>query len=384
MRRMLLGMGAAVAAALVLCGCLVPEGPATRLDGSPTAFRDFPDPAGVLYATGVAQLYATSADSENVPSEEWQLGAATSTVQHDALGNIAVDYNLHPNGEWAPTVHYVGGKYVMWFAALQSSSPACLSTAYSSGVTVFSATNQIFCAPSGSGEGYLDPSFFVSTDGSLWLIWSVQYVVGGSNESFLAAQQLASNGLGFLAGSSMIDLATYTDVQNEACLAPSCLVNGVSYGLGLHPEIENPQLAIDPDPTVYDGSSGPVTYQIDVLSSVGTYSTGSSPYGYHTLEFACISLTSGTTNANCVWNEAEDISSTILGNNVMSPVNPGGLSLIDGSTGWAVWAGALPNTYQPRGAFSETTHAVYRNPPVAPGLDVFSAAPRRPPAQFKR
>lgn len=267
-----------------------------------------------------------------------------------------------PGTQWAPSVSYINGWYVIWYASgVYAHAGECLNSAYSSSPAgpFYQATVELCGYPISTGYA-IDPNIFRSTDNSLWLLWS--YEVGpGSGGSEILATPLDSTGL-YFSGAQSLTIATFDNVNAiPPCVQPNCLINGQGYTLGSYPVIENPQAAIDPSPTVYSGDG--TVYNIDIFVSFGTWHDS---YAYHTVEFACATLLNGQTSDNCVPIEGEDITGNLLGGGVTIPQNPGGMSLLDpgthprSSVPYMLFAGASsdPRTRYP---YYEGSTSVYRN-----------------------
>jgi hypothetical protein len=377
-RRWIMRAGLGLLATMTLAGCLLPYGPPVPLTDSGSGLTyNFPDPAGVFTGfPGVDQLYSTSGTGVNgqklnIPTEALVPGYYLSDPS-DALTMVpAGDIG---GGFWAPTVTWIQplgqqGYWVMWVSVVQSGRTNCLQAfqSMSGPAGQFMPVGIPWCVLSPM-VGDLDPSIFVSTDGSLWLASSYQTLQSGVIlDSSIQAGRLTASGLGFQIGPPLLMLVDWSQLYSNPQVWSSD-VNGTPYGVGVPPPngllaVENPQLAIDPSPTVY--GTPPTTYRIDVFVSYGQWNQLQPP-SYHTLEFACINLTASSTTANCVPTEGADLSASLGGGN--APYNPGGMSLMDPgpgpymSTPFVLFAGqvSLNNTmYRP--AYWENSSAFYRN-----------------------
>ncbi len=344
-------------AATVLSGCLVPEGPPNFAE-----LADYADPAGLQLGNNQAVIYATSTSGYNVPYSNWNIGSNQfSGIQGDALPDDRLGpYALHGR-VWSPSMTLVNGNWVMWVTAVQSNGGLCLDSYAAIGYLVWTWQAQE-CGYLGARA--LDPSVFHGTDGSLWLLYSLQSSPGSGSE--IVAQPLNSSGTDYGPGSA-IDLVNYSDLVDVACTG-SCQINGVSYGLGPSSYVENPQAAIDPDPTVLHTQNGDVTYGVNIFVSFGSWAY---PTSYHTIEFACASLLYGQSNDNCVPGNGygKDISGILEANNNPDNVyNPAGLSLLDPgasprvATPYAFFAGSLGSaSATPRYPWWEGSVAYHRN-----------------------
>jgi len=108
---------------------------------------------------------------------------------------------------WTPDVHYIQGKYVMWFSAVVQGIPnpgssngriECIGWAIANApggpfVPASSSSPQI-CQLSHLGS--IDPHVFVAPDGKLWLYWKSDdnAAVSANTHSTIWVQRLASNG----------------------------------------------------------------------------------------------------------------------------------------------------------------------------------------------
>ena len=101
---------------------------------------------------------------------------------------------------WAPSVTHLGGRYDMYYAVDPTgSSTECLSVATASspqGPFADSSSAPLECQPSLGGS--IDPSVFVDTNGTPYLLWKS----GGPGTSRLWSQQLDTSGKSFVSGST--------------------------------------------------------------------------------------------------------------------------------------------------------------------------------------
>ena len=121
-----------VMAAVLFGGCLVASGSPNNLGG-----HDFPDPAGVQISSSTAEVYSTSsqyAQPYNLPEGVWAIGSGVVSNVTDALPSLTGIANDKAGYEWAPTVSYIDGEYVMWIAAVQEinnqTRPACFNALF--------------------------------------------------------------------------------------------------------------------------------------------------------------------------------------------------------------------------------------------------------------
>jgi Glycosyl hydrolases family 43 len=354
-----------VTVVLLAAGCLIPSGNPNSFVGS-----DFPDPAAVQISFTDAEVYATSASGRNLPEADWPINSYGVTGLQDVFSSNSylLSWGDTPGFIWAPTVSYIAGNYVMWFASPQSNGgPACLNSAYSSNGTPTGPwyIHQKTCGYP-AGYGMVDPSIFKAADGSLWLFFSVETVPPYTHDSEIVGVSLDSSGLDW--GSQSFVVAHYNDLANVPCLqANNCLIWNVRYTLGGNSEVENPEVVIDPSPTNYNNSG--TYYKLDVFVSYGTWNA---TQAYHTLEFACQSLVSGQSSISCGPGApaGSDVSGNVMGGTYAEYVdNPGGWSLMDpgpgfnGSTPMGFFAAANAGTNVPRLPYWETTQSYYRTYP---------------------
>jgi hypothetical protein len=258
-----------VGAALLLTGCL-------SADGSPKVafFGDAPDPAGVAIpnTTNQVGMYSTEVNSRGLNIPRWCLNFNTGSEGciGDALPSPP-SWVGGPGFTWAPTVRKIAGRYLMMFSA--SPTPAagqpqpanCIGAATSpTWDGSFSALSLKWCDTNQS-VGWLDPSLFVDSDGTVWLTYAREWHDSAGNHSEIDAQQLSSSGTSKVGAATR--LVTYGDVA------------GLNGDNGSSPFVEQPQLVKDP------------ANNYDLLVSVGTYSNP----GYNTIEMAC-----GAPQGSCI------------------------------------------------------------------------------------
>ena len=276
----LLALGVAVVA-VTLAGCAYPA-------GNPQALSkvDFPDPAGVTNAStpGYAQIYGTGTQGSggngyNIVTEQWQVGTDNVSGLGDALPSPG--YPLVAGQEWAPTVRYVGGQYVMWMSAAVSTNPThCLVEAVSpTAQGPFHSIGKPYCdqdfltlllpLSDGKNVGLLDPSLFYDPVLNNWVLyWSRQWAPGG--------------------GSEIVDMVMNPDGSMPLLRLPTTVVTyeDAVEALGSHAPtlgsssyIENPQM-------LFDSTTFP-TSPFTLSVSLGSYGE---PGSDHTISFQAGSL----------------------------------------------------------------------------------------------
>jgi hypothetical protein len=189
-----------VAAALVSVTVATPP-TAEAQHAAPAYAGDFPDPfvlrVGALYyafATGSAGVkiqVMTSADRQH-----WAyLG--------DALANLPAWSSF--GSTWAPSVIALGGRFVLYYTTHDDSSgDQCISYATSaspSGPYQDTTTSPAICQTALSGS--IDPSPFVDTDGTPYLLWKSNGVAG-SVSSQIWTGRLVPDGSGLLGSPTVL------------------------------------------------------------------------------------------------------------------------------------------------------------------------------------
>ncbi len=133
--------------------------------------QDFPDP-DVLRVGGTFYAYATNSPSANVQLATSRDGKTWSVSASDVLPTLPT-WAL-PGKTWAPDVSAASaGRYLM-YVVMASASPAlqCIGVAASSSPSgpFKPVGNGPLVCPKGEG-GAIDPSTFVDTDGTRYLLW---------------------------------------------------------------------------------------------------------------------------------------------------------------------------------------------------------------------
>ncbi len=157
---------------------------------------DFPDPDVILVGQ-TYYAYATNSVAGNI-----QIIDSTDLEHWSAIGNAlprlpswaATGYT------WAPSVTQIGGHYAMYYAVDPiGSSTECLSVATATspqGPFTDTTTGPLECQPSLGGS--IDPSVFIDTNGTPYLLWKS----GGPGTSRIWSQQLDPSGKSFSSGST--------------------------------------------------------------------------------------------------------------------------------------------------------------------------------------
>jgi hypothetical protein len=157
--------------------------------------RDFPDPF-VLSAGGAYYGYSTNTSGSNVPlirSSDLETWARLP----DALPQLP-DWS-QPGRVWAPTVLPRPGGYVLYYATRnRATNQQCVSRAWSTtpeGPFRDDSSGGLICQADLGGS--IDPSPFVDADGTAWLYWKSDGIVGVEGPH-LWAERLTPDGLGLV------------------------------------------------------------------------------------------------------------------------------------------------------------------------------------------
>lgn len=252
----------------------------------PDSYTEFADPAAVVNQSqaGSAGVYGTGPiDRVNMPAGTWTPSPAANTfaAPHDALPNLG-SY-VHPTGgyeNWAPTVRYLNGQYVMWFSPKITSGSHCLLEATSPTVDgAFTPFGSPYCdqnfdashehSPATNSTRLIDPSLFVDpVSHNVYLSWSRQWQSNGGSE--IVSLQVAADGSIPSTAGLPIPQSDYTYNQAVQALQSQRTTPVV----GDNAYIENPQYEYNDN-----GPAAAGIYPYDLYMSLGTYSeTGD----YHT------------------------------------------------------------------------------------------------------
>ena len=234
--------------ALVVASTTLGANPVSAYAGAPyfapnqTYAQNFPDPSVVWDAsTGRYYAFATTTGGVNVPAM-WSTDLVTWTAapnngstdangqHHDALplpdtSGTAVNVGgSFPFDLWAPGVAKVGGTWVMFYALrVDNAGRRCLWYATSS-APMGPYTNPTYFYCSGDPMGSIDPQPFVDTDGSAYLIWKDEGLVGSYGQRIWARRiTVGAPGANTVqwAGGSSAALLLESDNSWEAYVAES-------------------------------------------------------------------------------------------------------------------------------------------------------------------
>jgi beta-xylosidase len=211
----LLLLGAVVALVGTACVPAGPPPPPALYAPNPAVYGvDFPDPTIVNPGDGSYAAFSTNAvygslDFPRVPTaaatalDEWTRGDPT-----DALARAPAWQD--PSAflkNWAPAVHKFGSTWVLYFTApYAGTNEECIGVATAASVHgpyEPDDSGPIVCDFGGGGS--IDPSVFVDTNGTPWLLWKTD---GNCCQLpvEIRSQQLAPDGQSVLSGSSAHDL----------------------------------------------------------------------------------------------------------------------------------------------------------------------------------
>ncbi len=176
------------------------SGPCAQLDGGTKSGLvypfDFPDP-DVIVVGQTYYAYATNSVAGNI-----QIIKSTDLTQWTAVGNAlpSLPAWAAPDYSWAPSVAFIGGTFVLYYAAdVAGTQDECISAATASqpqGPFVDTSTAPLECQKSLGGS--IDPSSFFDTDGKLYLLWKS----GGPGTSKIWSEELSPSGMTFAAGAT--------------------------------------------------------------------------------------------------------------------------------------------------------------------------------------
>jgi hypothetical protein len=166
---------------------------------------DFPDPF-VLRVGGTYFAYATNSAEGNI-----QIIESTDLTHWSAVGNALPSLPdwAQPGGTWAPAVLEIGKTFVLYYAAVVAGpggGEECISVATSTtpqGPFVDTSTSPLVCQS--DLDGSIDPSPFVDTDGTDYLVWKSNGGVG--QPAVIWSEQLDAAGTG-LSGLAPTELLT--------------------------------------------------------------------------------------------------------------------------------------------------------------------------------
>ena len=190
---------------------------------------DFPDPY-VLAVGGTYFAYATNSVVGNI-----QIIKSTDLVHWSAVGDALPNLPswVRPNLTWAPSVLQVGNSFVLYYSvrlAGPGGGQECISVATATqpqGPFTDKSTGPLECQAALGGS--IDPSPFVGTDGTPYLVWKSN---GGGGNSAIWSQQLEATGTAFTVGSAPVQLLVPDQSWEGGVVeAPNLVANGWRYFL---------------------------------------------------------------------------------------------------------------------------------------------------------
>ncbi|MGA3146399.1 MAG: glycoside hydrolase family 43 protein [Acidimicrobiales bacterium] len=190
---------------------------------------DFPDP-DVILAGNTYFGYATNSVAGNI-----QIIQSTNLTNWTAVGNAlpTLPSWAAPDATWAPAVAFIGGNYLLYYAALVAGpggGEECISVATATqpqGPFTDDSTAPLECQPSLGGS--IDPSPFIDTDGKVFLVWKSD---GGTGPATIWSEQLNPTGTAFVAGASPTQLLGPDQAWEAGVVeAPDLVTSGGRYFL---------------------------------------------------------------------------------------------------------------------------------------------------------
>ena len=190
---------------------------------------DFPDP-DVLQVGTTYYAYSTSSSGGHIPVTRSTDGAKTWIAVGDALPTVAGW--AEARDIWAPGVAFIGGQYVMFYAApfRGAGGTHCISRAVSSspsGPFADASSSPMVCQLESGGS--IDPAPFIDVDGSVWLVYKSEGVPGSEPARFWS-QRLTPDG-GAVVGGPVVLAQTSQPWEVNVTENPSMIAYGGSYWL---------------------------------------------------------------------------------------------------------------------------------------------------------
>jgi hypothetical protein len=198
------------------------------LDGSTTGLVypfDFPDPF-ILPVGGMFYGFATNAVAGNI-----QIIRSTDLTHWTTVGDALPDEPAWatPGATWAPSVLQRGSTFVLYYSAVYTpTGEQCISEAVATqpqGPYVDSSTLPLMCQTALGGS--IDPTPFVDTDGTPYLMWKSQG--GGGQPPELWSQQLNPAGTAMMPGVATALLTPSLGWQGGVVEGPSMVLAGGQY-----------------------------------------------------------------------------------------------------------------------------------------------------------
>jgi len=190
---------------------------------------DFPDPF-VLLVGSTYYAYATNSVAGNI-----QIIESTDLAHWSAVGDAlpSLPSWVVPDQTWAPSVVKIGATFVLYYSvrmAGPAGSPECISVATATqpqGPFADTSTGPLACQADLGGS--IDPSSFVDTDGTPFLVWKSN---GGAGASAIWSEQLDPAGTGFAPATAPTQLLVPDQSWESGVIeAPDLVASGGRYFL---------------------------------------------------------------------------------------------------------------------------------------------------------
>lgn len=187
---------------------------------------DFPDP-DIIRVGQTYYAYATNSVAGNI-----QIIDSTDLTHWTSVGNALPSLPAWASADytWAPSVTNIGGVFVLYYAVdVAGTNQECISAATATqpqGPFTDVSQGPLECQKALGGS--IDPSSFLDTNGTPYLVWKS----GGPGSSKIWAQQLAPTGTSFIPGTNPTQLlAPDQSWENGTVEAPDLVVTGGRYYL---------------------------------------------------------------------------------------------------------------------------------------------------------
>jgi hypothetical protein len=187
---------------------------------------DFPDP-DVIAVGRTYYAYATNSVAGNI-----QIIDSTDLAHWTAVGNAlpSLPAWAAANYTWAPSAANIGGVFVLYYAVdVAGTNQECISVATAAqpqGPFTDRSQGPLECQKALGGS--IDPSSFLDTNGTPYLVWKS----GGPGSSKIWSQQLAPGGTSFTPGTNPTALLAPDQSWEAGTVeAPDLVVTGGHYDL---------------------------------------------------------------------------------------------------------------------------------------------------------
>ncbi|HUW02794.1 MAG TPA: family 43 glycosylhydrolase [Acidimicrobiales bacterium] len=179
---------------------VTPMGPLTAAYSTNTGGAHLPATWTTDFSTWTARTEAPdSADPcfDSYENDAWENPGVGARVSSPSLGNGCTEREV-----WAPTVAFIGTRWVAFASVRVSGNRFCIYRATSStplGPFTTSPTSAFVCDADPNGS--IDPDIFIDQNGRAYLMWKSEGVPG-SAPTRIWTRQLNSSGSGWASGSS--------------------------------------------------------------------------------------------------------------------------------------------------------------------------------------